>query len=385
MRQSMTGIVRNERGIALAIAIFALVVVGALVAGAFFAGNQEQRLAQNAKRVSQSFGIAETGIAEQIRVWDPVANNQRPSYPLDSTQVARATTPSRTGSYGGWVYKLNNNLFLTDISGSDTASRTNRIAGGGARQRLGMLTRIRPLQIDIQASLTTQGNVDVRGNAEVNGTDQNPTSWTNCATPGAGTSSVRTTPGSNVTTSGNGDIIGPVNRDPLVAESTFTQYGDVNFNDLVSRAQIRLPGGTYRSEPAVIGTQCDRTRLTNWGDGLNPNAPCGNYFPIVYINGNVTLNGVQGQGILLVNGNLEVQGSYEYFGIAIALGELRTAGGGTSIAHFYGGVLARNANLDTQNLSGQATLNFSRCAILRALQATGVAAPLRSRGWVQLF
>jgi hypothetical protein len=385
MQASMTNLARGERGIALPIAIFALVVIGALVAGAFFAGNQEQRLAQNAKRVTQSFGVAEFGLAEVVRNWDPVAINQIPSYPVDSAPIARTTTPGGSGSYNGYVYKLNNNLFLADITGSDTASLTNRIAGGGARQRLGLLTRIRPLQVDIQAGLTTQGDVTVRGNAEVNGNDQIPTGWANCALPGPQTAAVRTTPGSNVTTSGNGQIIGSVNHDPQVTDETFTQFGDVDFEDLVSRAQVTLPGGTYRSEPRVVGTSCDRTVPTNWGDGLNPASPCARYFPIVYIDGDVTLNGVQGQGILLVRGNLEVQGSYEYFGIAIALGEIRTAGGGTSIAHFWGGVLARNANLDTQNLSGQATLNFSRCAILRALQATGVAAPLRSRGWSQLY
>ena len=39
--------VSNERGIALAVAVFALVVIGALVAGAFFAGRLEQQTGQN--------------------------------------------------------------------------------------------------------------------------------------------------------------------------------------------------------------------------------------------------------------------------------------------------------------------------------------------------
>lgn len=377
--------VRNERGIALAIAIFALVVVGALVAGAFFAGTQEQRLADNAKRVTQSFGIAEAGVAEQVRLWDPVWFNQQPVYPLDSAVVTQTAAPSRTGSYGGFVYKLNDNLYLTDIRGSDSASRTGRVSGSGARQRLGLLTRIRPLEIDIQASLTTQGNVDVRGNAEVNGADQTPTGWLGCDPPGDSMAAVRTDAGGAVNTSGNGEVIGDVDQDPTVIDETFTVFGDVTFEDLVARAQVTLPGGNYRTEPSLVGGACDRADTGNWGDGLVPTNPCGTYFPIVYVDGDVTLNGIQGQGILLVRGNVAVQGSYEYFGIVIALGEFRTAGGGTSVAHFWGGVLARNASLDTQNLSGQATLNFSSCAIQRALQATGVTAPLRSRGWVALY
>jgi hypothetical protein len=175
---------RNERGIALPIAIFALVVVGALVAGAFFAGSQEQQLAENARRVTRSFGIAETGLAEQVRDWDPVAYNQQRAYPLDSAPVGTIAAPFGTGSYGGYVYRLNDNLFLTDIVGSDRATLTGRVRGSGARQRLGLLTRIRPLEIDIQASLTTQGDVEVRGTSELNGNDQTPNSWQACDPPG---------------------------------------------------------------------------------------------------------------------------------------------------------------------------------------------------------
>jgi hypothetical protein len=317
-----------------------------------------------------------------------VTFNQQRTDPLDSAFVRDTTAPSRTGSYNGYVYKLNDNLFLTDVRGRDTASAGGRVRGSGARQRLGLLTRIRPVQIPIQASLTTQGDVEVRGNSEVNGNDQTPTDWVGCDPPGSTLAGVRTGASGDVTTSGNGTVDGspPALQDPGLGPTTFTDFGDVTFQDLVDRAQVRLPGGTYRIEPSVTGLLvCDRAVPTNWGDGLVPTNPCGNYFPIVYIDGDLTTNGVQGQGILLVRGNLSVQGSFEFFGIAIALGQFSTSGGGTSIAHFWGGVLASNATLDTQNLSGQATLNFSSCAILRALQATGVTAPLRSRGWVALY
>src|SRR6059036_4106048 len=132
----MKRIPRNERGMALAVAIFALVVVGALVAGAFFAGTQEQRVAENNKRVQQSFGIADAGIGEVVGNWTPASVNQRGTYPTDSVQIARARAASGTGSYAGYIYKLNPNLFLVDVTGSDSMSRTTRLKGSGARMRL---------------------------------------------------------------------------------------------------------------------------------------------------------------------------------------------------------------------------------------------------------
>ena len=382
----MKRILQDERGMALAVAIFALVVVGALVAGAFFAGTQEQRVGENSKRVQQSFGVADAGVSEVVRNWDPASINQRGTYPTDSVQIAQTRAPSNTGSYGGYVYKLNANLFLVDLTGADTMSRANRVRGGGARQRLGLITRVRPLQVNIQASLTTQGGVDVQGNAEVDGFDQTPTGWTNCDPPDTNMAGVRDK-GGTVNTGGNGTVYGnpPVLSDPTLSDTNFLQFGDVSYTQLASQANITLGPGNYKTQPATSGGACDKTVLTNWGDGINKTAPCATYFPIIHITGKATLNGNQGQGILLVDGDLEVQGSYEWFGIVIILGELKTAGGGSTSAHFWGGVMAKNADLSTQNLSGKATLNYSKCAITQALQATQVSAMLRSRGWVQLF
>lgn len=92
-----------------------------------------------------------------------------------------------------------------------------------------------------------------------------------------------------------------------------------------------------------------------------------------------------GQGILLVNGDLNVHGSYWFYGIVIIQADPNTAGGGTTEAHFWGGVMAKNADLSVQNLSGKATLNYSSCSILAALQAQSMLSMMRSRGWVQLY
>jgi hypothetical protein len=190
-----------------------------------------------------------------------------------------------------------------------------------------------------------------------------------------------------VSTGGNGTVAGtpPVVNDPSLTDTSFTNFGGATYAQLASRANIVLSGGVYKTNPTFVGADCNKADLTNWGDGMTPTSACGGYFPIVHITGNATLNGDQGQGILLVDGNLEVQGSYQFFGIVIIQGELRTSGGGTSEAHFWGGVMARNANLDTQNLSGKATLNYSSCSILATLLATATPAMMRSRGWVQLY
>ena len=384
----MRRVLRDERGMALAVAIFALVVVGALVAGAFFAGTQEQRVGENQRRVQTSFGVAEAGAQERVLAWDPGTMNRRPQYPADSVVIGPDTpAPNGTGTYGGYSYKVGPNLFLIDVTGRDRASAAGAIAGGGgARQRIGMITRIAPVDFGIHASLTTQGIVSMSGNTNINGADQIPAGWTGCDPPGPAQAGIRDN-GGNVTETGNAAVVGtpPVVNDPTVTNNTFTAFGGATYAQLAARATITIPAGNYTTAPVETGGVCDQTVLTNWGDGENPTAACGSYFPIIHATGTITLNNTQGQGILLVDNDLNIDGSYQFFGIVIIQGDLKTSGGGTSDAHFWGGVMAKNADLSTQSLSGKATLNYSSCSINAVLQATSPISMMRSRGWTQLY
>lgn len=372
---------RDERGIALPLALFAIVVTGGLVAGALFVGTQEQRSGENVRHMEKARARAEGAAQDEFRRWDADSHNHRKMYPLEPFNVKRPLAE-------GVIRKLNRNLYAVEMLASDTIPGRGR----GARQRVLLLGRIRPLELQTHASLTTRGGVRLQGNAAVDGYDHTPnSSWTSCAPPEDTTNraGVRTPNPANVTTGGNAIVDGkpPVHGDPAVNDSTFNVFGDVTYADLAARATISFFGDqNLRTEPAVTpGGACDRTVRGNWGDGMNRAGVCGTYFPIVHVAGSLTLNNVQGQGILLVDGDLTVQGSYEWFGVVIVKGSLRTAGGGTTDAHFWGMVMAANVDLELQNISGNATLNYSKCAIVQALEWTGLAAMVRSRGYVQLY
>jgi hypothetical protein len=391
----MHRVVQNERGMALAVAIFAIVIVGALVAGALFAGTQEQRVGDSSRRLQQSFGVAELGVNDVVRTWNATTYNQRGAYPTDSVALPNAlltgATPRHSGSYGGYVYRLNSNLYLIDVTGRDTVSGTGSYGGGRALQRVGLFTRIKLLPLNVQAALTTGNSDALSGQATVNGTDQNPPGWAACGATGPTLAGIRSDQGTTVSTSGAATIIGnpPVMIDPSVSDSTFSRFGDVTYAALAARANITLPGQNFSSNiaPVVTNGQCDKTVLTNWGDGANPTAPCGGYFPMIHITGNATINGTQGQGILLVDGDLAVQGvTFQWVGVAIIQGTLRTAGGANTDAHFWGATMVHDSvTFGTNQISGHANINYSSCALMAALNSTGVVAPMRARGWVQLF
>jgi len=371
--------VRTERGVALIISLIGIVLVGALVTGVFASGYVEQKTGENTRWMERSFGVAEYGLSETIAQWNVGTFNQL--LPGQRVDIGGAV-PGGTGTYAGSVVRLSQELFLVDVTGTD--------ARGQARQRLGAFVKLRPLIIDVGAALTTRGNTRIGGSVEIDGTDHVPLGWSDCPPPVPPMAGVRLPDASQVTYAGGcadaSCVSGgpPVNEDPTVSEETFFDYGDVDWDALAALADKSLPPGTYTGvDPSLTPEgDCDVAARTNWGAPLDGVSPCADYFPLIYVPGDITINGNSGQGLLLVEGNLRVQGGFEFYGVVIVKGQLITAGTG---GHFNGGVLAANANLDQSAVLGDAAVNYSSCAVAKALASGASGAQLRSRGWMQVY
>jgi len=370
---------RTERGVALIISLIGIVLVGALVTGVFATGYVEQKTAENARWMERSFGVAEYGLSETIAQWNVGDFNQLlPGRRVDIGGAALGGT----GTYAGSVVRLSQELFLVDVTGTD--------ARGRARQRLGAFVKLRPLIIDVEAALTTRGNTRIGGSAEIDGTDHVPPGWSDCPPPVPPMAGVRLPDSSLVTYGGDCSDASclsggpPVSEDPTVSEETFFEYGDVDWDALAAIANQSLPPGTYTGVDPLLTPEgdCDIAARTNWGAPFDNLSPCADYFPLIYVPGDITINGNSGQGLLLVEGDLRVQGGFEFFGIVIVKGQLITTGTG---GHFNGGVLAANANLDQSALLGDAVVNYSSCAVAKALASGASGAQLRSRGWMQIY
>jgi hypothetical protein len=370
----------------------ALVIISAMVAGAAFFSTQNMRVADNAKRQQRSFGVAEKGIAEVMRTWKPGVYNMRQLYPLDSVRVD-STTASASGVYKGNMYRLNNQLYLAEVSATDSQSYSGKLASSGARSRLGMFMRVTPLQITIPGALTVGGPVAFGGgNVFINGNDQLPrttgsSTWPNCPPLGANMPGVVAKNPGDVASS-QGQVVGNPNVliDPSMSDATFANYGSTDYAALAAQATVTLAAGsTISPAPTTVGTPavCQYGTLTNWGDGKDPTAACGSYYPIVHALGNLTVNNGQGQGILLVDGNLVASGTWTYYGIVIVRGGFSTVAGGSP--KVYGAVLAQQLNLATTAFAGDAVVNYSSCAVQRTMDATGTGAPIRSRGWFRML
>ncbi|MFQ6045148.1 MAG: hypothetical protein ACE5PT_02150 [Gemmatimonadales bacterium] len=368
--------IENESGVALAVAIFALVVIGALVAGALFVGMQEQRVGLNTVKSQQAFSAAQEGAHITVANWSTGSYN---GLAVGDSADISGSLADGTGWYRGKVRRLNNELFLVESEGFSADDAT--------RQAVGLLVRLRPIEININSALKTQGAIKIGGSSQINGYDTPPAGWGGCPATEPPLPGIRVDDPSLISTSGCGDLscvsgVPKVEQDTTISDSTLTTFGDATFDDLVALATKTIPGGNRKIEPSILGGVCNTSNPDNWGDPLNPTSACGNYFPIIFSTADLTINGVQGQGVLVVDGNLSVQGGFEFYGPVIVKGTLKTTGTG---GHFNGGVIAANVNLEQSTVLGDAVVNFSSCALIKALTASASGSLMAERSWVNLY
>ena len=92
--------------------------------------------------------------------------------------------------------------------------------------------------------------------------------------------------------------------------------------------------------------------------------------------------GARGQGLLLVEGDLEIVGGFEFYGLIVAKGGIKINGNGNKV---IGALLAQDVDIDDQNsISGNTTLQYSSCALSKAIKGSAFAEPLAYRSWAQL-
>lgn len=367
----------DERGVALIVAIFALVVVGALVTGSFFLGIQEQQVGRNMLQMEQAISAADGGAQFVVADWDASFYNE--------TDVGDSVTfegwlPSNTGWYRGSAFRVSEQVFLVRSEGFSADST--------ARQQVGMLVRLKPFDIVFTAALKVQGATRIGGNSFIDGNDSQPSGWADCDSTVAPLAGLTVDDSSlvDIQCPNESDCLGGsplVQVDTTISDSSMTTFGELNFDDLASLANKTLGTGPYNGiGPVVDGSgECATSLILNWGDPLDPTAACGNYFPILHAPSGTKLTGGAGQGILLVDGDLEVQGGFEFYGLVIITGILKTAGTG---GHFNGGVIAANVNLDQNTVLGNALVSYSSCAVQQSLNSTAPVAQMRERGWLNL-
>lgn len=375
---------RARPGVAIVLALGAIVVIGLLIGGLFFITNQQVRGGRDATSQEAAFRLAEGGLVTRLTQWQ---DWPRPAALGRSTDTL-IQVGNRTGDTARvFVTMLTDSLFqVMSQASSGTSARTQTV------RRVSQLVRLSAPIFNIRGALTVRGSTKIGGSTLINGNDAPPAGWA-CGSTQAAKPGIAIADSTRITQSGcsnyscvQGDP--KIVNDPVAGQAdTYFKFGDFEWASMVGMADIIM---TYDVAPAPAYTAtglCNRSVKSNWGDVTRTPAPagprpCESYFPIIYYPGNAKLTGGTGQGILLVEGDLEVQGLFQFYGPVIVRGRLRTSGTG---GHFNGAVMAANVELEENSILGNAVVNYSSCAVESAIRERALPQPLPERSWTEMY
>jgi hypothetical protein len=368
---------RPRDGFALPVALLALIVIGAIVTGGFYVSAQEHDISVSTDQGVRALHVAQYGMEEALATW---TNAAIAGY---TAPVTRAfwNGSRQEGSYTLRVMHLGARLYALESQGQ--VPRGPQVA----TRRVGAFVRTTSASAPYTSAMTVIGSLNREGNATISGTDQCGEEST-----APGVMAIDQSLISGVEKgSGEQMITGSpaVDQDPDMTLDKLSDFGDIDLAELISMATHRYSGNPawpQHMAPATTTDQsgqtiCNTTIDLNWGDPADLPGACGNYYPIIHIDSNAKLDVGRGQGILIVDGDLEIKGNFEFSGVVIVTGSFHMEGTGSKL---NGTVIVQGeGRVDSESgQSGNAKIQYNSCKVKAAFENNLRVRPLASRGWL---
>lgn len=389
----------DRRGFALPAVLLLLMVLSTVTVFFLISSSDQQRAGRAMKESAHSFYAADAGVNVVLAQWDSLQYDTLVAAPGDSVDLGWVTLD------GGATYRAK--IYRVDAS-QGTPFYSLAVTGVGPPPFGGQRTIYVELYgVDVCCSSPVMGGGDPGadlkldelslGGVTVNGNDSIPSGWDAlCTNPLVDQPGIMWADTVLLTIEPTSVVLGDPEfvEDTTITTASLFDWGSVDYDDLAAMADIVFPDGTtlagtdigpVEAPPGTCKVSGVGSQL-NWGDPLNPTSPCGSYFPIIHIPGTfrIELGPGYGQGILLVDGQLTIENSFDFYGIIMTgvKDPLRARLEDSVTVH---GAIISN---DELRIESGARLQYSSCAIKRVLERAGIKGevkPLPKRSWRQVM
>src|SRR5687768_3991042 len=221
-----------RKGIAIVAALGGIVVIGALIAGVFFVSSQESQISEGSLVHERAFRAAELGLNTTLATWDNVAMYSMPIGGMD--------TMSYSGT--GWV----DTVVVTKLTAKAYSLLSSATAGTGrlarSRKQTLLSVRLSSPDFDFLGALTVRGNTQIGGSSFINGTNTNPSTWSDCGVAGDSKAGVAIADSTQISYSGcsTGSCVTGSPRilqTPTAGDTTsYFEFGDEDWSTLTAAA-----------------------------------------------------------------------------------------------------------------------------------------------------
>jgi hypothetical protein len=369
----------RERGMAIAVALFAIAMLSLVLAAGLMMGGADAKATRAYKRTSQVHFVAESAIQHALQVANRSAGIGVENFNNDVVANWNNLWSPATKTFSGlngYTYTVLALQNAGDLANSGYFRATAFGPEGSRNEVVANVSRsVIPSTSPGALHLANGGqtNADFSGNAfSISGNDMN---YTGGAGPGAPVPGISTLTQGNTNEAINSlssnqkqDVTGlGYSANPLIP-SVKTSPGapsaaqiDAMVADLLARPGVVTQGsGTVNNSSSIAGWQCKNTDA----------APVPE---ITHFTGDVTFKGngnISGQGILIVDGNLTLNGKIDFKGLIIVRGATNVVSDTdiTGNASLWGSIWTTDINMV---IGGSAFVQYSTQALSLANQVSG--------------
>ncbi|HZS05139.1 MAG TPA: pilus assembly PilX N-terminal domain-containing protein [Blastocatellia bacterium] len=351
----------NERGSAMIMVMFSLVIMSIIGLSIVFTSSQEMRSSKNEMLANQAYYAAESGLQDVVNVLrgnrcpigvtncDPTVASNQVNFSL-AASVSSSNRSTDTVDYPRLSKWLNYSsmdddgvVVLNSSQGLSYAILVNPLAGGnleivstgfaplGAQRTLRLrVSSPAPLFTQLPAAITLLGQNPTGTGGSSNA---HTISGTDAANPSDNTKAkptVATVGAANLASLQSGSNFGGDKSGTLVTTSSGGLYADL------TGGTIPFDNSADKARQFIADMTAVADTVVNSGGSLpsgalgTPSSP-----KVVVVNGDLSLNATDGAGILIVTGTLTMRGNCSYAGVIMCLGAgrvIRDGGGGGVIS-----------------------------------------------------
>ena len=321
-------------GFAAALAVTMIAALAGLAGASHYAAVEARRAANRSARQEEAASAADAGIHWILDPWDGARRDSMALGAIDSIIRGTHHDFARTRAF---VTRITERLFWVASVGESapgTVVEASRVHS--------LLVEVLPPVFPAGAALTSRGPVLAGTGVAILGSDAPPPGWTDCVPGDSGGAPAVLVPEGVPATFDDGRQIPGVGVSAAAADSsTYDRFGRVTARSLAGRADVTLAAGAMLSPP--------------------PDTAIHRAFPVIVAVGDLTVTNGRGQGVLLVNGRLRIEGPFSFFGVVVASRGIEITGPDVTI---YGAVLSAGSQGVAWRAGGE--LRRSTCAVARA-------------------
>ena len=363
----------SRSGVALVAVLYFLVIAALTSIAVVFGTRAAVRRSADARTDAGLVAAADVAVHGALATWNAA---ERGAQRIGTTVELRPQAATGV-AVTLWITRLASSSFSLVAEARDAAGPARRVA---------LLVRVPLDQPHVPAALTSAVDLSIADGVAINSNDGS------CIDTAA--HALVVAPLVNVTI----DSTLPANQRPLVqvdssaADSArYLQLGDWSWNELVQRADVRLGADAVLSPTPIVDAGVCRAAPTNWGAPSDSASPCFGHTVVVYAPGDLTIGGGVGQGVLLVDGRLDITGPFTFSGQIVVRRGFETHADAISIS---GAVYAwRSVSESTQTRASRSdvvlthgtSLRASRCDAAHGMTSLLQPRAVRAHAWTELF